>query len=447
MSSDPELERLLRDARDTLPEPDAASARRALDAAVAARPGPRPRRLQVAAFVGVAVAVAVVLGVGIGALVAPTGEAAKGPVGLGFLPQPGWYALQAEPIASPMYQTIAAASNVPFEREDDVRGRADASGLPYATLLGLPTSGIVIVAGFTQDSAQTQFGRFLPKRQLPLRIRDATPYLQYGTQVRPDQPLAQYQLQAEVNGHNVDIQIYFGSPQPSPELLGEAQSQLDRLVVRSPRRAATPEASPETAGTTAAPSLVDRTFLCTPALVGGVRQIDVRAHAGSRRQGASWDSPSFASVSTTVSGSVFTAIEDELVWVTAGRPSEHAAIVGVFAGASFPVRTWGTVGVNGKRCRGTEAIRLDRTGLSGGAAGPFDDRWDCTTGNRVLVRVRTVVGARAALKSYRGFLRTTVPVRQASLAVRTLTGKPLMYAEVFESGKSLLFTSPRCFPD
>jgi hypothetical protein len=442
MSSDPELERLLRDARETLPDPDASAGQRARALALEVIGRRRPRRLRAAALVGVALGVAVLLGVGIGALVAPSGEAAKGPVGLGFLPQPGWYALQAQ-AADPLFQTIAAASNVPFAREDDVGGRADASGLPYATLLRLPADGIVIVVGFTPESSQLPSGYYYPERKLPLRIRDATPYIQGGTQVRPDQPLAEYQMQASVNGHNVDVQIYLGSAEPSPQLLAEAQSQLERLVVRSPARAATPEnrAMPTRANPVA---VVDRTYLCAPTFVGGVRQIDVRAHGGSRRSGASWDSPAFAALSTTVSGSVFTAIEDELVWVTAGRPTDHAAIVGV----NFPVQTWGTLGVNAKRCRATKLrIPGGRAGLDGGSVGPFDDQWDCATGPRVVVRIRAVLPARAPLKSYRGFLRTTVPIKSASLSVRTQGGRPLAHAEVFESGTALLYTASGCFPD
>jgi hypothetical protein len=38
-------------------------------------------------------------------------------------------------------------------------------------------------------------------------------------------------------------------------------------------------------------------------------------------------------------------------------------------------------------------------------------------------------------------------VKTASLAVRTQSGKPLVYAQVFESGKSFLYTAPSCFPD
>jgi hypothetical protein len=167
-------------------------------------------------------------------------------VGLGFLPEPGWFAFQSDSEANAVFQTIAVASNVPLEPEDDVAGRADASGLPYATLLKLPADGIVIVASFTRASRflATLSGRptpqgqrlrrldpFYPERELPLHMSEATPYLQYGTQIRPDQPLGQYQLRAVVNEHYVDLQIYFGSPQPSQALVEAAQSQLDRLVV------------------------------------------------------------------------------------------------------------------------------------------------------------------------------------------------------------------------
>ena len=48
---------------------------------------------------------------------------------------------------------------------------------------------------------------------------------------------------------------------------------------------------------------------------------------------------------------------------------------------------------------------------------------------------------------YVGFLRTTVPVAAASLAVQTESGKRLIFAQVLASGDSLVYTSPDCFPD
>jgi hypothetical protein len=63
------------------------------------------------------------------------------------------------------------------------------------------------------------------------------------------------------------------------------------------------------------------------------------------------------------------------------------------------------------------------------------------------VRVRAVVQSKSRLGSFRGFLRTTVPVKSAKLVVATAAGKTLSYAEVVASGKSLLYVSPSCFPD
>lgn len=194
--------------------------------------------------------------------------------------------------------------------------------------------------------------------------------------------------------------------------------------------------------------VVDRTFACVPSLVGGVRKVYARAHKGTGRRGSTWDRPAIAAVETNVSGAAATAIEDELVWVTAGRPSSTATVVSTLVGYTFPMRSWGTVAVSGKRCRASSArIPLSRNGVEGGATGPFDDRWDCATGRRVLVRVRAVLASPSTLKGFRGFLRSTVPIERASLAVRTEKGKPLVYAEVVASGKSLLFTAPTCFPD
>ena len=449
MSSESELERLLREGRATIPEPDAASTRRAHERVRAAIRRRRPRRLRVAALLGVAAVVAVGLGVGLGALIAPSGTAASRPVGFGFMPEPGWQALQAAAPSMAGQPQVAMAANVPFAADDVVHGLAEPSALPYSTLLSLPARGAVIVVTLTEPEPNQPPSTRYPALELPLRIRDATPYIEYGTQLRPDEPLGQYQLRSVLNGRYLDVHVYFGMPQPSSALRRAAQRQLDRLVVRS---ATPPEqeraGQPTRTASPSAPGLIDRTFVCAPALIGGVRQIDTRAHKGSGRGGSGWDRPAFASVSTTVSGAAATAVEDELVWIAAGPPSASSTVVSTLVGYTFPFRVWGTLAVNGKLCRGSTArVPLARTKLQGGGVGPIDDRWDCVTGRRVVVRVRAILDSKASLKSYRGFLRTTVPVKSASLAVRTEAGKPLVYAQVLESGRSFLFTSPSCFPD
>jgi hypothetical protein len=65
----------------------------------------------------------------------------------------------------------------------------------------------------------------------------------------------------------------------------------------------------------------------------------------------------------------------------------------------------------------------------------------------VFVRVRALLGSKTKLSTFRSVLRTTVPVREAVIAARGESGRPLVYAHVLQSGKSVLYTSPTCFPD
>jgi hypothetical protein len=448
MSSEHDLERLVREARETLPEPDSDATESARERAHAAARRRRPRRVRTAALIGACALLAVALGVGI-ALVAPSGTASRGPVGLGFVPAPGWYAFQTGGQNGDLFQTVAVASNVPLAPEDQVASAADSSGLPYTTLLGLKEDGIVIVATFSRMTPSPFTAQTEHDLELPLRMRDAAP-LRYGTQLRPEEPLAQYEIRGLLKRHLVDVFVYFGAPKPSRAQLDEADRQLGEVVVRRISGDPKPERKePEVSSSGSVPVVLDRTVACAPALIGGVRQIDAIARAGSGRRGATWASPALASVRTTVSGSALTAVDDNLVWVAAGVPSAEAEVLSVgLPGVSFPLRSWGTLGVNARLCRtSAKRIPLSRKGLSGGPVGVFDDRWDCAGGKRLLIRVRAVVQSTARLGSYRGFLRTTVPVESGTVVIATSAGKPLSYAEVSASGKSRLLVAPSCSPD
>ena len=207
-------------------------------------------------------------------------------------------------------------------------------------------------------------------------------------------------------------------------------------------------AMPTTGARSQASRIIDRTFACTPAFVGGLYKVDTRAHRRAARRGSSWVQPAFADVSTTVSGASATAINDELAWVTSGKPTPDASVVDAPAGFRFPMRSWGTIGVNREQCRPSrKSVSLGRRGLQGGRVGVSDEEWDCFAARRVLVRIRAVMTKPARLAPYVGFLRTTVPVTAASIAVQTYSGKRLLFAQVLESGDSLLHTSPDCFPD
>jgi hypothetical protein len=450
MSSDSELERLLREARGTLPEPGAEATRRARARALTAARRRRRRRLRVAALACLVLVVAG-LGIGVGALIAPSGEAARGPVGLGFLPEPGWYAFQSGGETSAVYQTIAVASNVPLEAEDQVAGMADPSGLPYATLLKLPANGIVMVASFTRPSSLPPVDPFYPKRKLPLRLSEATPYIQYGTQIRPEEPLGQHQLRAEVNGYQVTVYVYFGTPDPSSALLASAQRQLDRMIVRTALGEDSTVTSHFMSRAPSTPGVVDRTFSCSPSFTGGVYKLYASASKGSGKSGATWERPAFAGLRTRISGSAATAIDNYLVWLSAGRPSAAAMVwqnwrIELF---DFPYRVWGTIAVNRTRCRASTArVPLSARGLVGGRAGVFPDELGCTTPKSVLVRVRAVTESRATLTSYRNFVRTLVPAEKATIAVQTPSGKRLAFAELSESGASrILVAQPPCYPN
>jgi len=445
-----ELERLLRDARKALPEPDADTTRRARIRALAAIRR-RKRRMGAAALIGTALVVVLALGASLGSVTAPNVTAAQGPSGFGFVPEPGWFALQSGGPIGRGLPAVAIAANVPFARDDDVRGLAETSGLPYSTLLGLPPEGVVIVASVVSPvRPAVPFGESYPERELPLRVRDAVPYIQYGTQVRPEQPLGQYQLRALVRGYNVDLTFYFGTPSPSSAQFAEAQDQLDRLLVGSKPLT---EETPATVISGGSPTLsvIDRTYSCTTVLIGGLYQVRSQAQLG-QRVGSGWVNLAYAAAGTGSQAGSRTGLLDfapasSLAWVTAGAPSETTTAGDEFQ--RFPVSAGGTLGVNRSLCKPSSArvalttVRLLRRTLESGS-----ETFDCDAPRRVLVRFRATVRASGSLRGRaRIFLATSAPVRDAMLAVRTPAGKLLSYADVTESGKARLFTARTCVPD
>jgi hypothetical protein len=242
-----------------------------------------------------------------------------------------------------------------------------------------------------------------------------------------------------------------GTPRPSPALLSAAQRGLDRMIVRTARVDDMPAIAPLASQTPSSPGIVDRTFSCTPTLTGGVYKLYALARKGSGRGGATWERPAFAGLRTGISGSAATAVDNYLVWLTAGRPSRDAfvPIAWRIALFDFPFRVWGTLAVNRTRCKASTArVALSSRGLTGGQAGVFPDEYDCTTPRAVLVRVRAVTEARANLRSFRSFSRTQVPATEAVIAVRTPGGKPLAFARLSRSGTaSIHVAQPPCYPN
>ena len=440
---------MLRDAREALPEPSDDSTQRVRGRSVSAVRR-RRRRTRVVVLVGAMLVAAVALGVTAGWLNAPTGTAAREPAVIGFVPEQGWFALQSPPPAVPGQQTAAVAANVPFAADDVVHGLVEPSGLPYSTLLTLPPRGIVLVATMTPEMAPhlapIPTNPVYPRVELPLRVRDGVPWVQWGAQVRPDQPLAQYQLRASIRDYNVDVVVYFGTSRPSKSQLDEAQRQLEGLVVRSQQSASAP-ARTRAVSDAAALAVIDRTYVCNTSILGGIYELKGRAHSGIR-SGSGWAKLPYAGASSGGWAGPLTGLPNApgntLAWITAGAPSASTTIGA--DGEVFPVLGGGTIGVNSSMCRPSKAkVTLSPAGLRGGAATPEVIALDCAAPRRLLVRFRASVEGSSALRDRaRIFLATNAPARDAKLAVRTLTGKLLAYADVSESGKARLFTAKGC---
>jgi hypothetical protein len=451
MSSD--FDRLLRESRHALPAPDEQATERARRRTLATLRSRRARRrTRVAVLVGAMIGTAVALGVSAGSLSAPDVTAAREPAVLGFVPEPGWFALQSPPPAIEGQQTVAVAANIPFAPDDVEDGLVEPSGLPYSTLLTLPPDGIVIVSTMTAETmphiAPVQTNPGYPRLDLPLRLADALPVLLWGAQVRPDQPLAQYHLRAHLRGYNVDLVVYFGTARPSASLLREAQRQLDGFVVRSEGSNVTsPAATTRPSGPVA---VIDRTFECDTVLLGGLYQVELRAHAGDRLQGQ-WSRLPYAVVSTGGNaGRPDASVPpvSSLAWISAGAPGQQTTVDDAYD--AFIVRTGGTLGRNTELCRpSSRRVELSRAGLRGGGVRLQTRAVDCDAPKRVLVHVRaTAVGSAALRERGRIFLATGATITRAELAVRTPNGKLLAYAAVDHSGRSRQYTAPKgCVPE
>jgi hypothetical protein len=443
---------MLREARQALPTPDELSTERVRRRVLAAL-GPRRARTRTRALVLVAATLvtAVLLGVTASSLNAPSVTAAREPAVLGFVPEPGWYALQSPPAAVAGQQTASVAANVPFAADDVENGLVEPSGLPYATLLELPADGIVIVATMTPQSVTTTppVPTWLPytEVELPLRLRDAMPVLLWGAQVRPDQPLAQYHLSGSLHGYNVDVVVYFGTSQPSSELMREAQRQLAGFVSRPGASAPAPAKAAKAAAPSATTEVIDRTYACETVLLGGIYEVEVRAHRGDNF-GTGRSRLPYAGVFTGGNaGRIDTQIPpgNALAWMAAGKPLPQSTVDDAYD--AFLVPAAGTLGRNTTLCRPTSArVALSRAGLRGGLAPRATQTVECGVSRQVLIRVRaTALGSAELRDRGRTFAATGSTLTRAELAVRTPDGRRLAYATVDRGGRSWLYRdAKRC---
>jgi hypothetical protein len=387
---------------------------------------------------GLAVAVALLLGSAFGFALGNSStsntSAAPAPTGLGFLPERGWSVLQTAKRATLAQEAIAIAANVPIS-PDDAPDR-----LPYSTMLNLPPNGVIMLASFTARGDKWRDQHYTVGA-LPLRLRDAVPG---SLQVRPERPLGQYRLFAGINGHNVDVTVYFGTPRPGPALIRTAQRQLDRLVVRSSlgaerveerafpiRRAAANVVTP----VRNAVRVLDRTFSCAlVAPLGTTRDLDLVASPLVVDRFRNYRHPAFIGSS---SGRVL-----------AGPVSDRANLVFVRARPShLPGRTLAPgVYANTQTCSARSApVALSPRGLPGPPV-EFGQDAECAMRGRVLVRVRAELQTSAAWRPLQeGYSGAQANVREAKLAVRSeRTRKPIAFMELGPAGKIRFWAVSGC---
>jgi hypothetical protein len=166
--------------------------------------------------------------------------------------------------------------------------------------------------------------------------------------------------------------------------------------------------------------VIDRTLLCSTAMQGGLWMVSIDASSASGpdliRQGPSVGvssgfarPPGFASASKTS----FTLYPD--------------------------------------RCTGSGAlVSLNAGKLRGAAPGPFGRSFDCEAPRRVYLRIRAVFFEPASLVDNRelGYRRLLAEgqISEAAVAIRTPSGKPLVFAS-FSGAKARLFTARSCIED
>lgn len=184
--------------------------------------------------------------------------------------------------------------------------------------------------------------------------------------------------------------------------------------------------------------VVDRTFACAVFVRGGVYLVDAHAHAGTHLK-AKWARLPYAGVR---SGVFSGGTGNLLAWITAGEPVAATMVDQDYDtfGATF-----GTVGVRREGCRATNAsVPLTSAGLRGGPVTQLGTKTKCFAPKQVLVRIRAVLAGSGELRAGRDYSTSHLTVQSAKLAVRLPSGKPLVYADVLESGRTRLFAARGC---
>ena len=179
----------------------------------------------------------------------------------------------------------------------------------------------------------------------------------------------------------------------------------------------------------AATRAVDRTLLCRVGYSGGARLLLLTARSAARRGDAlGW--LAHATVSTPGNPLSRQNAAPTLAGVSAGWPPP-------------PPLTTGGLGYDNTRCGPSRAkVPLSAKGLTGGVASAFGEDLRCVVGKTVVVHVRATFREPVVEEPNKagGFVSALGRMETGQIAVRTLSGKPLVYADVADGGRARLFT-------
>jgi hypothetical protein len=175
--------------------------------------------------------------------------------------------------------------------------------------------------------------------------------------------------------------------------------------------------------------LVDRTLLCRTGYSGGARLVLINARSAARH-GDKLDWLAQAFVSTPGNPLSKQNSQPTLAGMTAGWPPP-------------PPLTTGGLGYDNVRCGPSRAkVPLSSRGLTGGVANAFGEELRCIVGKTVLVRIRATFRQPVTEEPTKAgdYVNALGRLDTGQLAVRTAAGKPVLYADVAESGRARLFT-------
>ena len=145
---------------------------------------------------------------------------------------------------------------------------------------------------------------------------------------------------------------------------------------------------------------------------------------------------------------------DKLEWLahatvsTPGNPvsrqNSQPTLAGVSAGwPPPPPFTSGGLGYDNTRCGPSRArVPFTPTGLTGGVADAFGEDLRCIVGKSVLVHVRATFREPVVEEPNKAgdFVSALGRMTTGQIAVRSLGGKPLVYADVADGGRARVFT-------